>query len=94
MTETPVCAHMNLGPFVHRHRTYWSIKNAVDNFRDHLEAFYGSLEGILDRTGPDNAPCVDLYPKCNDCNSEMNFHDYPFARYQVGPRGGIRKVNV
>jgi hypothetical protein len=47
-------------------------------------------------------PCVDLYaPACGvgedkeiHCNRYMNFHDYPMARYQVGPRGGIRKVPV
>lgn len=95
MTEIPVCAHMNLGPFKHVHRRYWSIKNAVDNFQDYLEVFYGAVDkGILERTGADRAPALDLYPKCDQCTDHMNFHDYPMARYVVGPRGGIRKVKV
>lgn len=90
----PVCAHMNLGPHTHRHIRANNPAQAVREFRVQLENFYGSLVGILDRTGPDNAPCVDLYPQCKECNSQENHHDYPFARYQVGPRGGIKKVCV
>lgn len=94
MSEIPVCAHMNLGPHMHVHRTFWSIRNAVNGFRDQLENFYGSLDGIIERTGADYAPTLDLYPRCQECNSHMNFHDWPMRRYQLGPRNGIRKVSV
>lgn len=96
-----VCAHANLGPFTHSHFTANTIGEAVNKFKTELWNFYGSLDGILDRTGTDNAPCVDLYYYdseaelySDECNSQMNFHDYPSARWQIGPRGGIRKVYV
>jgi len=94
MSAIEVCAHMNLGPFTNAHGRFSTVWMAVESFKKELERFYGSLEGIIDRTGEDRAPCVDLFPQCPDCNSHMNFHDYPFARYQIGPRGGIRKVAV
>lgn len=87
-----VCAHMNLGPHSHHHMVAATIGEAVQNFADSLEGYYGSLAGILDRTGEECAPALDLYPACDDCNSQMNFHDYPMARWAVGPRGGIRKL--
>jgi hypothetical protein len=37
---------------------------------------------------------MDLYPQCGDCDSAMNFHDYPMVRYELGQRGGIKKVAV
>lgn len=89
-----VCAHMNLGPFSHHHSVANTISEAVENFRDSLDAFYGDLSGILERTGEDNAPTLDLYPACDDCSAQMCFHDYPMSRYTVGPRGGIRKEFV
>ncbi|QNJ59254.1 hypothetical protein SEA_MRMIYAGI_40 [Mycobacterium phage MrMiyagi] len=89
-----VCAHMNLGPFKNHHERFESASDAVENFRESLEAFYGDLKGIVERTGEDYRPSLDLYPECSDCNSHMNFHDYPMTRYEVGNRGGIRKVIV
>lgn len=89
-----ICAHMNLGPYSNHHARFDTIADAVNTFRNELESFYGTLEGILDRTGEDNAPVVDVYPQCNDCDSHMNFHDYPMARYALGPRGGITKRYV
>ena len=93
--KTPVCAHVNLGPFLHLHGRFDSVKDAVQKFRREVIQHYGVLDkSIAEIRRPDEMPCVDLYPRCKDCNAMMNFHDYPFARYQVGPRGGIRKVPV
>lgn len=90
-----VCAHMNLGPFVHVHRRYGSIAAARFGFYQMLEKHYGAVDkSIAEVRGPDEMPALDLYPLCNQCTSNMNFHDYPMARYQVGIRGGIRKVTV
>ena len=89
-----VCAHMNTGPFSNEHSVFDSIGDAISEFRDILDAKYGNLSDILERTGEEYAPALDVYPACGDCNSQMNFHDHPMSRYQVGPRGGIRKVYV
>ena len=91
-----VCVHANLGPFVHVHYRMYNggITAATKEFRRRLQNFYGDLNGIVDRTGEDYRPTVDIYPLCNDCNAEMNFHDYPAARYQIGNRGGISKVAI
>ena len=87
-----VCAHMILGPFSHHHMVAATIGEAVQNFTDSLEGYYGDLSGILERTGEEYAPNLALYPACDDCNSEMCFHDYPMTRYVVGPRGGINRI--
>ena len=89
-----VCAHYNLGPF-NQHFMRCSTKaKALSEFREQLEIFYGDLEGILERTGEEYAPSISLYPQCDDCASNMCFHDYPMSHYRVGPRGGIRKEFV
>lgn len=96
-----VCAHMNLGPFVHYYRLARSMSEAVRSFRIAVEKHYGSLDSsIAEIRGPGEMPCVDLYaPACRDsddlhCTSRENYHDYPMARYEVGPQGGIRRVFV
>ena len=84
-----VCAHFCLSPYQHHHQRFDRIYEAVGWLWKYL-----IQDGNL---GPydENYPVVmDLYPQCEDCNSQMNFHDYPMSRYQVGPRGGIRKVYV
>lgn len=88
-----VCAHYNLGAFDQQYMRADSVKAALAEFRDGLVAnYYGDLKGIVDRTGEDYAPTISFYPQCDDCNSNMCFHDYPMSRYQIGNRGGIRKV--
>jgi len=87
-----VCAHENLGPFQNVHFRADSIKQAVERFREDLEGVYGTLEGITERTGEDHAPALGVYPQCPDCDSQMNFHDYPLGLYRVGPRGGIQRM--
>ena len=89
-----VCVHYNLGPFDQHYVSAASINEAVRFFRDSLESYYGELSGILERTGEDYAPAMNLYPYCKECTDNMCFHDYPMARYTVGPRGGIRKEFV
>lgn len=89
-----VCAHYNLGPFDQHFGRFDSVKDAISEFRNSLDAFYGCLDGILDRTGEDYAPSISLYPQCDDCSSHMCFHDYPMSVYKIGPRGGIRKEMI
>lgn len=89
-----VCAHYNLGPFDQHFFRAASVGNAIDEFREQLEIFYGSLEGILDRTGEEYAPSMSLYPQCSECSAQMCFHDYPMRVVKIGPRGGVRKVAV
>lgn len=96
--KQPVCAHLNVGPHSNQHFVADSVSEAVSQMKSRLWNHYGSLDGILDRTGVDNAPTLHLYyvdsTYSDKCNSEMNFHDYPSAAWQIGPRGGIRKVYV
>ena len=96
-----VCAHMNLGPHVHDYVTAASINDALRCFRRRLEQHYGVIDKtIAEIRHPDEMPALDLYPACAEeshrdgmhCNSQMNFHDWPMTRFQVGPRGGIRRV--
>lgn len=76
-----VCAHIHYGPYNFGHKRFRTIGDAVHYFRREVAGEdYG--------TGTDDQ-CMDLYPQCPDCDSMMNFHDYPDARYTVGPRGGI-----
>lgn len=89
-----VCAHYNLGPFSQHFMRCATKGNALAEFREQLEIQYGSLDGILDRTGEDYAPSISLYPQCSDCNAQMCFHDYPMAVYTIGPRGGLRKESI
>jgi hypothetical protein len=94
-----VCAHMNLGPHVNVYLDAPSISYAVREFRHRLERHYGVVDGsILERTGLDYAPCLDVYSPCPaatlglHCSDTENFHDYPMLRYRLGPRGGIVRV--
>ena len=82
-----VCAHINpgCGSFVQHHKRFNSVKEAVKYFSEFVE---DDLITVTEDT------VMDLYPQCNECTDMMNFHDYPMARYVVGPRGGIRKVTV
>jgi hypothetical protein len=89
-----VCAHYNLGPFDQHHMRADSIGQAASAFREQLRDHYGDLEGILDRTGEEHRPTMTINEQCADCNSRMNFHDYPMLAYSVGKRGGITKVFV
>ena len=95
-----VCAHMNLGPYMDSYVKASSIGAAVQQFRKDVEQHYGVLDkSIAEVCGLDLTPCVDLYPACREgddlhCTDRENFHDYPMARYQIGARGGVRKVTV
>jgi hypothetical protein len=92
---TSVCAHMNLGPFFNVYQRFDCVSDAITSFKIALIKHYGVLDkSIGEIRGPDEMPCVDLYPQCVDCSRYENHHDYPMARYQVGPRGGIRKVSI
>jgi hypothetical protein len=84
-----VCAHFNLSPYQHYHKRFDSIHAAKHWLWDYLIP-----QGNLAPYNPDYPVVLDVYPQCKDCNSQMNFHDYPMARYSVGPRGGIRKEMI
>jgi len=79
-----VCAHINGGPHHRWHERFASVALAVEAFRAGMAALK------IDR-GDGEHYTMALYPQCDECESEMNFHDYPLARYRVGPRGGIRR---
>lgn len=73
------------------HEMFPSISTAVDYFRS-------EVAGIDYGTGTDEQ-IMDLYPQCETsaglrCHSGATFHDYPMVRYQVGPRGGVVRVNT
>ena len=78
-----VCAHFNLAPFHNVHERFDTLAEAKEYLQDH-----GSRDRYDDRSA------VDIYPQCAECDSAMNFHDSPMARYELGPRGGIRKATV
>lgn len=84
-----VCAHYCLSPYQHHHQRFDSGAQAKHWLWDYLIP-----QGNLGPYDPDYPVVMDLYPQCKDCTDHMNFHDYPMARYQVGPRGGIRKVCI
>lgn len=79
-----VCAHYNYGPFANGHGRYDSIKDALYGFEMLLR-----VVGI--DSGDGEHYTIDLYPQCSECDSQMNFHDYPMARYELGPRGGLAR---
>ena len=81
-----VCASINLGPFNRTAERFDSIAAAVAYFRSEVAGQdYG--------TGTDEQ-VMDIYPQCTNCTAGMTFHDYPMARYAVGPRGGVTKQYV
>jgi hypothetical protein len=82
-----VCAHYNYGPFAHEHERYHSIADALYGFTLLL-----AVVGV--DTGDGEHYTIDLYPQCSECDSQMNFHDYPMTRYQLGPRGGLARQYV
>lgn len=89
-----VCAHYNMGPFDQNFARRNSIKEVLAEFKESLSDYYGSIEGIIDRTGEEYAPSISLYPQCDDCASNMCFHDYPMSHYRITNRGSLRKENV
>jgi hypothetical protein len=82
-----VCVHANYGPFNNGFGRYDTMAQALDMFRVDLRAL-----GI--DSGDGEHYTLDFYPQCEECNSLMCFHDYPMARYELGPRGGMRRVTV
>lgn len=84
-----VCAHFCLSPYQHCHERFDSSAQAKAWLWNYLHC-----DGNLGPYDPEYPIVMDLYPQCSDCNSTMNFHDYPMTRYEVGPRGGIRKVCI
>lgn len=84
-----VCAHFNLSPYQHHHERFGSVHEAKSWLWNYLVP-----QGNLGPYDPDHPVVMDLYPQCEHCTSEMNFHDYPMTRFTVGPRGGIRRTAV
>ena len=82
-----VCAHINGGPFQRWHERFASVALAV-------EAFRVSMAELSVKTGDGEHYTLDLYPQCDDCDSAMNFHDWPMTRFQLGPRGGLQRINT
>ena len=79
-----VCAHINTESFFsHEQNRFDSVKDAIAYFREYVNEA-GDATSIMDVYFSEDCPC----------DSMMNFHDYPSARYAVGTRGGIRKEYV
>ena len=81
-----VCAHICVAPFQFVHERHDSVKSALASLREWDESTFGSHAGE-----PEEYPEMNLYPQCADCDSMMNFHDWPMATYRIGPRGGLRR---
>jgi hypothetical protein len=82
-----VCAHYNYRPFAFGFERYNSIGDALYGF-SLLLAVVGVDKGDGEHY------TIDLYPQCSDCNSNECWHDYPMARYQLGPRGGLTRQAI
>lgn len=82
-----VCAHINTGPHTNWHERFDSIADAVTAFRQVLDD-----TGV--RRGDGEHYTLDVFDQCGDCDSAMNFHDWPLVRFVLGPRGGIRRETV
>ena len=84
MTQVKVCAHISLG-HTHGNAQYFerfeSIQGAVKHFRDQ--------EPSREAGEQYEAGVMDLYPQCDQCTYRECYHDYPMARYTVGPCGGV-----
>lgn len=90
-----VCAHITYGPFNNGHERFGSVSEALAYFRDVAGEDFGTgTEGHYEDGYWVAAQGMMLYPGCDDCTGDMNFHDYPMSAFEVGPRGGIRKVYV
>ena len=66
-----------------------SIAQMVERFRWRLHEARGWRDDAacsLTIYATDGAPC--------ECDSACNFHDYPMALFEVGPRGGVRETAV
>ena len=87
-----VCAHIVTGPFGREHRRFATVADAQSWFRSEVCEPAGFV-GMTDEERSDYYG-MDLYPACDLCDSEMNFHDYPMTRYGVGPRGGMIRVSI
>lgn len=87
--QMKICAHMHLSPYSRSHMRFDSVCQAKAWLWNYLYR-----EGMLGPYDPDHPCGFSVNPQCDDCNSEMNFHDYPMYLIEVGPRGGIRKVRV
>lgn len=78
-----VCAHINDGAGQHINIKENSMKDAIAYFREYVEECR-PVE-----------PTMDIYFSGDcECDSMMNFHDYPDRRYIRGPRGSIRKEYI
>lgn len=84
-----VCAHMFLSPYSSYHKRFDSAAQAKHWLWDYLYP-QGNLAGY----DPDHPVGMNIYPQCDQCNSQMNFHDYPAYQFVVGPRGGISRKRV
>lgn len=86
-----VCAHINYGPFNNGHKRFDTIALALGYFRaEVIDNPYRS--GTSDEE--DGCYTIDLYPQCARCTGTECWHDYPMARYDVGPRNGLRSVRI
>jgi hypothetical protein len=78
-----VCASIHYGPWNHGVERFDTVAAAVEYFRR-------NVAGEDFGTG-DSDQCMDIHPQCGLCTDGATFHDYPLARYVVGPRGGVRR---
>jgi hypothetical protein len=90
------CAHFNVGDS-HFHEYFDrldAIRAALTEYHDEF-GFATTYANDL-ANGPQiiQQDCVNVNNSCEDCNSDMNFHDYPELRYVIGPRGGVQEVAV
>ncbi|ANA87343.1 hypothetical protein PBI_KAMPE_111 [Gordonia phage Kampe] len=92
-----ICAHINLSPYDHDHKRFDSVNEAkqylYDAYHRHGLVDEGSKYYPNDYEQYHTA-CIDYYPQCDECDSAMNFHDYPMGRIVIGARGGIKNVSV
>ena len=78
-----VCASIHYGPWHNGLERFDTIAEAVAHFGR-------EIAGTDFGTGTEEQ-IMDLHPQCGDCTAGATFHDYPLARYGVGPRGGVRR---
>lgn len=75
-----VCAFIHIdASWSNEQCKFSSLKEAKEYFKK-----YAVEESVMDIYFSDDC----------ECDSMMNFHDYPSARYVVGPRGGVRREYV
>jgi hypothetical protein len=77
-----VCAHFNVAPFEHYHERF----STMDAAKRHLQE-----NGRFDSFSHGERPSVWLAPQCKECWDNANFHEFAVI-YELGPRGGLRRL--